>query len=84
MRVASRSAFDVGKPERESTGNMLWEAFVMLTFISLLLGTFMWLGGLLAVDQRLVSRSLSWWAWVRFAALFHLIKSLVTLGRNTG
>lgn len=84
MRVASRSAFTERHPERESTANILWEALVMLMLISLLLGTFLWLGGLLAVDQRVVSRSLSWWAWVRFAALFHLVKSLILMGRSPG
>jgi hypothetical protein len=81
MRVASRSAFD-NKPQQESTKSMLWEALVMLAFISLLLGTFLWLGGLLAVDQQIVKRSISWWAWVRFGALFHLVKSLIPMGRT--
>lgn len=80
MRVASRSAFDGRRDARpESTGMLLWEALVALGFISLLLGTLLWLGGLLAVDQRLVARSLSWWTWVRFGALFHMTKTLLMM-----
>lgn len=80
MRTASRSAFPVGgAAPRRREGNLsalLFEAFGFVLFVGLVLGSLLWLTGLVLVDADVVSRSLAWWDFVRLAALFHLIRAL--------
>lgn len=82
MRKASRESFPTGRFKQEpSTSALLFDAAVMVAFIAVVLGTLVWLAGLVAVKNGLIGRSLSWWTFVQFAGLFHLIRSLLIFKR---
>lgn len=78
MRAASRPSFPAQR-ESESHGVLLVQATVTLAFLALVLGTIGWLTGLLLVENDLLNRSLPWWSFVRFAALFHLLRALLVV-----